>query len=71
MLTLRTLGERRIEILRLAEPSRTGEVRVFGSVARGDSTDGSDVDLLVDAQLKTPAKLSPECPPAVTGTNSR
>ena len=47
MLTLRTLAERRMEILRLAERYRTSEVRVFGSVARGDNTDDSDVDLLV------------------------
>ena len=26
-----------------------GNLRVFGSVARGDDTDGSDLDLLVDA----------------------
>jgi predicted nucleotidyltransferase len=47
MMTLRTLGERRPEILRLAERYRAGEVRVFGSVVRGENTDTSDVDLLV------------------------
>jgi predicted nucleotidyltransferase len=47
MTTLRMLGERRSEILRLAERYRTGGVRVFGSVARGDNTEVSDVDLLV------------------------
>jgi predicted nucleotidyltransferase len=44
MVTLRTLAERRSEILGLAERYRTGEVRVFGSVARGDN---SDVDFLI------------------------
>ncbi|SPE51243.1 DNA polymerase beta domain protein region [Verrucomicrobia bacterium] len=47
MLTLRILNERRTEILRLAERYRTGKVRVFGSVARGDNTEASDLDLLV------------------------
>lgn len=32
---------------RLAQMSRLSEVRVFGSVARGEQTAGSDVDLLV------------------------
>ena len=47
MVTLRTLMDRRAEILRLAEGYRAGQVRVFGSVARGDNTPLSDVDLLV------------------------
>jgi predicted nucleotidyltransferase len=47
MVTFRTLAERRSEILALAEQCRTAEVRVFGSVARGDSTEDSDVDFLV------------------------
>jgi uncharacterized protein len=50
MITLRTLAERRAEILRLAEGYRTGKVRVFGSVARGNNTPASDVDLLVTAR---------------------
>ncbi len=47
MITLRTLMERRDQILRLANRYRADEVRVFGSVARGDNTEASDVDLLV------------------------
>jgi predicted nucleotidyltransferase len=47
MITLRKLEERRTEILHLAERYRAGTVRVFGSVARGDNTNRSDVDLLV------------------------
>jgi uncharacterized protein len=50
MMTLRGLAERRTEILRLAERYRAGKVRVFGSVARGDNTQVSDVDLLVTPQ---------------------
>jgi len=49
-MTLRNLAERRTEILRLAERYRAGKVRVFGSVARGDNTQVSDVDLLVTPQ---------------------
>ena len=47
MVTLRMLAERRQEILRLAEGHRAGKGRVFGSVARGDNTRVSYVDLLV------------------------
>ena len=47
MMTLRMLAERRQENFRLAEGHRAGRVRVFGSVARGDNTRVSDVDLLV------------------------
>ncbi len=46
-MTLRTLAERRAEIIRLAQEHRTGDVRVFGSVLRGENTDASDVDLLI------------------------
>ena len=49
-MTLRGLAERRTEILRLAERYRAGKVRVFGSVARGDNSQVSDVDLLVTPQ---------------------
>jgi len=47
MITLRAISEKRDQILRLAEHYRTGEVRIFGSVARGENTTGSDVDLLI------------------------
>lgn len=47
MVTLRTLIERRDQILRLADQYHTSELRVFGSVARGESNEGSDVDFLV------------------------
>ena len=47
MVTLRTLTERRSEILGLAERYRAGDVRVFGSVVRGENRDDSDVDFLI------------------------
>jgi len=49
MLTLDTLRrERKAEILRLAEIRGGHNVRVFGSVARGDNVENSDVDFLVE-----------------------
>lgn len=39
----------RAEILSLAERYGLRDVRVFGSMARGDAVDSSDVDLLVTA----------------------
>lgn len=41
------IGDKREDILRLAEKYGATNVRVFGSVARGDATPQSDVDLLV------------------------
>lgn len=46
--TLDELRARRDEILAIADRWGATNVRVFGSVARGDATHGSDVDLLVD-----------------------
>ncbi len=46
--TLDELRARRAEILDIANRWGATNVRVFGSVARGDATHGSDVDLLVD-----------------------
>jgi predicted nucleotidyltransferase len=42
------LEEKRAEILRLAEKHGARNVRVFGSVARGEAGPGSDIDFLVD-----------------------
>jgi predicted nucleotidyltransferase len=47
-ITLDDLRTRRDEILALAEKYGAYNVRVFGSVARGEATSDSDVDLLVD-----------------------
>src|SRR5262249_24346960 len=41
MLTLAILAQKRGDILSLAERYRTGDVRVFGSVARGHNTEAS------------------------------
>ena len=41
------LKEKRREILRIADEYGARNVRVFGSVARGESDENSDIDLLV------------------------
>src|SRR5271170_6247898 len=49
MVTLNTLRtERRAEILRLAQHRGARSLRVFGSVARNEANENSDLDLLVD-----------------------
>jgi uncharacterized protein len=48
MISLDTLrAERREAILRLASRRGAYNLRVFGSVARGEATENSDLDLLV------------------------
>ena len=42
-----TIERHRADILALAERPGIRDVRVFGSMARGDANDASDVDLLV------------------------
>lgn len=49
MITLETLRrEKKADILRLAEKHGGRNVRVFGSVVRGENRDDSDVDFLVE-----------------------
>src|SRR3989338_3500851 len=47
---LKLVKTRREEILGLARQYGASNVRLFGSVARGDATEGSDIDLLVDME---------------------
>lgn len=53
------LATRRSQILELAEKHGAYNVRVFGSVARGEATDSSDIDFLVDYDL---GKITPWFP---------
>ena len=48
--TLAELRARRDEILEIASRHGVFNIRIVGSVARGDAMDSSDVDLLVDVE---------------------
>ena len=47
------LREKREEILRIAKKHGARNIRVFGSVAKGEATKTSDIDLLVDTGGET------------------
>jgi uncharacterized protein len=53
------LADRRDQILDIADRHGAYNVRVFGSVARGEATIDSDVDFLIDYQLD---KITPWFP---------
>ena len=44
------LGEKREEILRIAAKHGARNVRVFGSVVRGEADEASDIDFLVELE---------------------
>lgn len=49
-ISLEALRQKRGEILRIAQAHGAGNVRVFGSVARGEEGPDSDLDILVDLE---------------------
>lgn len=49
----RIVKERREEILRLAAKHGVRTIRLFGSVARGQASEGSDIDFLVEPAPQT------------------
>ena len=49
-MTLEELLKHKKEILRISKNRGAKNVRVFGSVARGDASKKSDVDILVDLE---------------------
>jgi uncharacterized protein len=53
------LADKRAQILAIAAQHGAYNVRVFGSVARGEATEDSDVDFLIDYQLE---KITPWFP---------
>jgi predicted nucleotidyltransferase len=53
MLPSHALASKRGDILALAAARGVSRVRIFGSVARGEDREGSDVDLLVDVPAGT------------------
>ncbi len=50
MLTFEQLQARRQELIELAKIHKAENLRVFGSVARGEANENSDVDFLVHFQ---------------------
>jgi uncharacterized protein len=51
--TLGLIRTNRAEILRIASKHGVRNIRVFGSIARGDARPESDVDFLVDTEPTT------------------
>jgi predicted nucleotidyltransferase len=49
-MNIKTLRQKREEILRIARRHGARNVRVFGSVARGEADPESDIDILVDME---------------------
>ncbi|MEM9503512.1 MAG: nucleotidyltransferase family protein [Cyanobacteria bacterium P01_E01_bin.43] len=47
---LETLQSQKAQILEIADKYGASNIRVFGSVARGEATGDSDIDLLVDLE---------------------
>lgn len=50
MKIIEVLKQKREEILDIAARHGAGNVRLFGSVARGEAVEGSDIDLLVEME---------------------
>ena len=46
-ITLETIKAKKADILKLSQRYHAENIRIFGSVARGEATDNSDVDFLV------------------------
>lgn len=59
MSLMRLLQEKRGEILKIAEQHGAFNLRVFGSVAREEDKETSDIDLLIDYDLE---KITPWFP---------
>lgn len=51
--TMQLLKEKREEIIRIAEEHGAHNIRVFGSVARGEANSDSDIDFLVEFEPGT------------------
>ncbi|MCK5863340.1 MAG: nucleotidyltransferase family protein [Candidatus Hydrogenedentes bacterium] len=47
MITRKSLNQYRDDILDIAQRYGAHDIRIFGSVARGDNTESSDLDLIV------------------------
>lgn len=58
-ISFKTLQEKREEIMAIALKHGAYNVRVFGSVARGEADEKSDIDFLIDYDIK---KITPWFP---------
>jgi uncharacterized protein len=58
-MNLESLREKRTEIMKIAENHGAYNLRVFGSVARGEADEKSDIDLLIDYDIE---KITPWFP---------
>ena len=65
-LTRRDVLARREEIVRIARAHGASDIRLFGSVARDEADETSDIDFLV-----TPAEVTPPSPPAISSLPSK
>lgn len=48
-----SIEAKRVEIRRIAESHGASNIRLFGSVARGESRPDSDIDFLIDVKAET------------------
>ncbi len=55
MTLLDQLKQKREAIIQIGHKHGANNIRIFGSVARGETTPDSDVDLLIDKQPETSA----------------
>ncbi|MGK7895359.1 MAG: nucleotidyltransferase family protein [Xenococcus sp. (in: cyanobacteria)] len=53
------VAKKKTQILAIAEKHGAYNIRIFGSVARGEATEDSDIDFLVDYNI---SKISPWFP---------
>jgi hypothetical protein len=58
-INLKSLQEKRTEIMAIASKHGAYNVRVFGSVARGEADEKSDIDFLIDYDID---KITPWFP---------
>ncbi len=49
-ITVKNIQEKKTDILDICQRYHANNIRIFGSVARGEATDKSDVDFLVSFQ---------------------